>query len=72
MPAPSLNGDSQSAAGAEEAPYVSSVYFDPNNLCSTTKVKALYNYKPKRTDELNLVKDLNISTEDSLAYPTNI
>ena len=47
------NGDS----GSAEKPYLSSVYFDPNNLCSTTKVKALYNYEPKRTDELNLVKD---------------
>lgn len=41
----------------EEEPYVSSVYFDPNNLKSTTRVKALYDYKPDRTDELNLVKN---------------
>ena len=33
------------------------MYFDPNNLQSTTKVKALYDYKPNHTDELNLVKN---------------
>ena len=53
--------ESNGSGAGREPPYVSSVYFDPNNLSSTTKVKALYNYEPQRGDELNLVKNCVIT-----------